>query len=131
MSAATTRIVPISVSEPWFTAICAGVKVVEARLNKGKFVGVRAGDLLQITKSDDSEAAEGNATRVAAVAAVVTGVDTYASFSDMLTQQGLARTLPGTRTIAQGVSKYYAFYSKTDEKEKGVLAIQLRVLSKY
>jgi ASC-1-like (ASCH) protein len=37
-----------------------------------------------------------------AIAAIVTRVDVYGSFEEMLLQQGLARILPGMRSFAEG-----------------------------
>jgi len=61
------------------------------------------------------------------VTAVVTGVNAYSSFEELLSQEGLARTLPGTDTIASGVATYRAFYTEEQERRNGVLAIHLRV----
>jgi len=112
--------VSIHVAEPWFSAIRDGYKTVEGRLNRGKFAELKEGTLIRFVNKDlpDQE-----------VTTEVTRINNYASFADLLAQQGLARTLPGTSTLEQGVAAYRAFYNDAQEKGSGVLAIHVRVVA--
>ncbi|KAM0069655.1 putative PUA-like superfamily protein [Helianthus debilis subsp. tardiflorus] len=53
-------------------------------------------------------------------------VHLYASFSDMLAAEGLAKVLPGVDTIEEGIQIYRKFYSEEREKSNGVLAILVK-----
>ncbi|KAD6453015.1 hypothetical protein E3N88_07720 [Mikania micrantha] len=50
----------------------------------------------------------------------------YASFSDMLAAEGLAKVVPGVETIKEGIQIYRKFYSEEREKSNGVLAILVK-----
>uniref|UniRef100_A0A2N9J3V0 ASCH domain-containing protein n=1 Tax=Fagus sylvatica TaxID=28930 RepID=A0A2N9J3V0_FAGSY len=52
-------------------------------------------------------------------------VHRYASFSDMLGAESLAKVLPGVETIEEGVQIYREFYTEEKEKTNGVLAIHV------
>ncbi len=108
----------INVGDPWFSHIRAGAKTIEGRLHKGKFAELKVGDALVIAKSG------GNA-RSKRVVAVVSRVARYASFEAYLSQEGLARTLPGVATIKEGVDVYRQFYAADLEKAHGVAAIHM------
>ena len=38
----------VDVAQPWFDHMVSGLKTVEGRLNKGKFAGLKAGQVLSI-----------------------------------------------------------------------------------
>ena len=103
----------ITVASPWFELIRDGKKIVEGRLNRSKFASFHTGTTLVINSSGSDEK----------VVAVVTRVCKYPTFKAYLSQEGLARTLPGVQSIKEGVAVYRQFYDKAKEKEHGVLAI--------
>ena len=107
----------LNVSQPWLRHIQEGRKNVEGRLNKGKFAEMAVGTILVIGGKSNSKAAK--------TVAVVTKIRKYVSFEEYLTQEGLANTLPGVKTIKDGVDTYHKFYSVEDENKYGVLAIHL------
>ena len=111
-------------SEPWFSRIRARTKTVEGRLNKGKFTEMRVGTVVVVSKT-----ASTSHSRSPKVVAVVTKVVRYATFDQYLSQEGLAATLPGVPTIDQGVAVYRQFYAPALEKQHGIVAIHLEVLS--
>ncbi|XP_037496511.1 uncharacterized protein LOC110008869 [Jatropha curcas] len=53
----------------------------------------------------------------------VQDVHRYASFSEMLEAESLAKVLPGVKTIDEGVEVYRKFYAEEKERANGVLAI--------
>lgn len=112
----------LNVGDPWFSHIRTGAKTVEGRLHNGKFADLAVGSTLVIAKSG------GNA-RTKRVVAVVTRVVRYPTFEVYLSQEGLARTLPGVATTAEGVRVYREFYSADQEKEHGIAAIHMVVVS--
>jgi len=104
----------ISVSSHWFQFIKDGRKTVEGRLNKGKFSSIKKGDTLVISNNKQS-----------VIVAVISNIIKYRTFEEYLVQEGLSRTLPGTRNIPDGVDIYRKFYNERMENEFGVLGIHL------
>lgn len=107
----------LQVSDPWFSALQAGTKAVEGRLNRGKFSTIIPGTLLTISHATDSSAPK--------LFFVVGSIAHYTSFEEYLDNEGLDKTLPNITTIKDGVAIYRKFYSKEDEVAYGVLAIRL------
>lgn len=124
---AAAGVVEIGVSEPWFRALRDGAKTVEGRLHKGKFAALRPGTVLVVTRSSAGSSA-GSSARTRPFVAVVTRVLRYASFAEYLCQEGLARTLPGVKSLEDGVAVYRAFYSAEDEAQHGVAAVHVHVV---
>ena len=56
-------------------------------------------------------------------------INKYDTFEDYLSQEGLKRTLPGTKTINDGIDIYHKFYTKEQEKEFGILAISIKIIT--
>ena len=110
----------INVSQPWLRCLQKGIKTVEGRLNKGKFADLRPGSVIIVAGDSRS-----NSRKRRRTVHVVSKVIRYASFEEFLSQEGLARTLPGVATIKEGVTVYRQFYSAEAEKEHGVLAIHV------
>ncbi len=132
---AAAGVVEIGVSEPWFRALRDGAKTVEGRLHKGKFAALRPGTVLVVTRSSAGAAQARSASppssssaRTRPFVAVVTRVLRYASFAEYLCQEGLARTLPGVKSLEDGVAVYRAFYSAEDEEQHGVAAVHVHVV---
>lgn len=113
-----TEPIRISVSSQWFRFIKDGRKTVEGRLNRGKFANMKKGDTLIISNDKQS-----------IVVAVITDIRKYHTFEEYLEQEGLSRTLPGTRNIRDGVAVYRKFYDEKMENEFGVLGIHLHKLT--
>ena len=59
---------------------------------------------------------------------VITYVNKYKSFREMITTEGLGNVLPGIDSIDSGVAVYRKFYDENREKNSGVLAIGMKVL---
>ena len=119
----------MGVKTRWFNAIKNGKKTVEGRLKK-KFGHIKKGTTLVIRKNPESTNSKNNSqndTHVLIV--VVTDNVKYRSFEEYLLQEGLARTLPGVRSIEEGVNIYRSFYSEEDEKTHGVSAIHIRLVA--
>jgi ASC-1-like (ASCH) protein len=104
----------INVSEPWFSLIKKGRKKIEGRLNKGTFSELKKGDIIMFKNDNDSCKAK------------ITGIKHYDTFHEYLTMEGLKRTLPGIKTIEEGVNIYYKYYTKDMEKQFKILAIYIK-----
>ncbi|MBF0981051.1 ASCH domain-containing protein [Candidatus Gracilibacteria bacterium] len=101
-----------NVQEPYKSQILSGQKTVEGRLNKGKFGALKIGDYLQFEESGEK--------------LKVVNLTSYTSFQSMLENEGLKHVLPGVREVEQGVAVYRKFYSIEQEKEFGVIAIEMK-----
>ena len=106
-------------SEPWFTLISLGLKKVEGRKNKGKFKDMKVGEIIEWTNSDFKERK---------VRTKVIGKKEYNSFKEYLKGEGLQKCLPGIPSLKHGLSVYFKYYTKEDEKKYGVIAIRLELL---
>ena len=107
-------------SEPWFSLIKLGIKQCEGRLNKGDFSKIKRGDYIQFENNDFGFPRSFNCK--------ITSVVNYNSFFDYLENETLEKCLPTIDTIDQGVSIYYNYYTKNDEKLYKIIAIRLKVL---
>lgn len=58
----------------------------------------------------------------------IENVTKYDSFENMIKVETLERILPTIDTVENGVQVYRQFYKAGVEKEKGVLAIQIKLL---
>ncbi|KAL5781168.1 hypothetical protein ACOSP7_006197 [Xanthoceras sorbifolium] len=100
----------LHVQEPFFTQLKDGLKTVEGRCAVGDYNRIRSGALILFNKCLVLE---------------VQDVHRYASFSEMLNAESLAKVLPGIKTIDEGVQVYRKFYTEEKEKSNGVLAISV------
>ncbi len=102
-------------AEPYFTLLKNGQKTVEARIRKGKYRNIKPGD--QITVYDNKE--------TDSVETVVKRVTIYKSIKDMLTSESIKELLPDVDSIYQGIRVYRQFYTPEQEKQYGVVAIEV------
>ncbi len=101
-------------SEPWFTLVSLGLKTVEGRLHRGNILDIKIGDKVTFYNRDIF-----NREHVVEVIKITR----YSSFKEYLESEGLSNCLPGITTIEDGLSVYYKYFSKNDEKQYGVTAI--------
>lgn len=101
----------LHVSEPWFTHIMNGKKVVEGRLCKGRFMKIVEGDILVFFNEDKK------------ISVKVTKTCKYNTFAEYLNKEGIERCLPGVDSIEEGCNIYYKYYNKEQEAENKILAI--------
>ncbi len=102
------------VSEPWYSRLVSGEKVIEGRLGKAEFRLLRPGDRIVFWNGDQEHAF------------TVLRTIPYRSFREMLMGEGLDRVLPGIHSVDEGVALYRQFYSPMDEGAFGVLAIEIQ-----
>ena len=110
----------VSVSEPWFSLILLGLKTVEGRKNRGLFAQMKVGDIVEWT--NDSIIPRSVQTRI-------TGKAVYPTFREYLETEGLDKCLPGISEMNDGLSVYYKYFTKEEEKEFGVVAIRLELIA--
>jgi ASC-1-like (ASCH) protein len=107
-------------SEPWFSLINLGLKTVEGRKNKGRFKDMKVGDIIEWYNED---------FKPRKMKTIITGKSEYKTFEEYLTTEGLENCLPGIPTMEHGLSVYYKYFTKEDEAEYGVVAIQIKNIS--
>ncbi|HOX97253.1 MAG TPA: ASCH domain-containing protein [bacterium] len=105
-------IVSINVQEPYHSFILNGQKIVEGRLNKGKFAEIKIGDILEIEPEK--------------IQFEVIGKNIYKSFKEMIEVEGVENVIPDKKNIDDAVNVYYKFYTKEQEIEFGVAAIKIQ-----
>jgi ASC-1-like (ASCH) protein len=110
-----------NLSEPWFTLIQLGLKTVEGRKNKGKFKEMKVGDIIEWKNED---------FKPRSFLTQITGKAEYPNFKIYLETEGLDKCLPNMEKygIEHGLSVYYKYYTKEDERAFGVIAIRLKVI---
>ena len=101
--------ISVNVQEPYMSFILDGTKTVEGRLNKGKFLSIEAGDILEIGSAKFK----------------VTGTATYSSFLEMVTSEGVENVIPDKPTPVEAAQVYYRFFTPDQERKFGVKAIRL------
>ena len=105
-------------SEPYFTYVKNGQKTVEGRLFKGLYTEVKTGDHIEIQTENEKES----------FVVEVVGVNQHESFKELLEKESLKKVLPNAETIEEGIEIYRQFYTEEQEKEYGVVGIEVRVL---
>lgn len=106
----------IGVKGIWYEYIKNKKKLIEGRLNKGKFKVMNVGNYLLINNNESKTVAK------------ITSKREYESFSDMLKSEGLDVVLPGIKSINDGVDIYREFYTEGAEKKYGVVAFGIKVI---
>ncbi len=104
--------ISINIIEPYLSYILNGQKIIEGRLNKGKFKDLKIGDILLI----GTEKKIFNIERISI----------YDNFKDMLSKEGVHNVVPNKDTVEEAVEVYYGFYTKEQESKFGVLAIKIK-----
>jgi ASC-1-like (ASCH) protein len=110
--------------------IIAGRKTIEGRLHQGKFAEYAVGDIVQLRR--DTRGADGvlrdgedDAARVEIVA-----IREYASFLDMVQNEGHQKVIPSAADAGQAADEYNKYYSAEDQAAFGVLAIEIKLVSR-
>lgn len=106
-------------SEPWFSLISLKLKTVEGRKNKGRFKDMRVGEIVEWHNED---------FKPRSIQTRIIGKREYKTFKDYLETEGLEKCLPGMPSIEHGLSVYFKYFTKEDEAEYGVVAIEMELL---
>lgn len=103
--------ISIGIQKPYHSFILSGKKIIEGRLNKGKFAHIKKGDILIL----DPENTEFK----------VVDKNIYKTFKEMLESEGIKNVIPDKTDIKEAIKVYYKFYTKEQEEEFGVVAIKI------
>lgn len=104
-------------SEPWFSLVLQGKKTVEGRINDGFFKDIAVGDKFIFYNGDRSFEVRVIAKRF------------YKTFLHCLEIEGLEKILPTIDNYADGINVYRKYYSIDEEREFGVIAIEINVVN--
>lgn len=102
----------VNIEEPYSSFVVDGQKMVEGRLNRGKFSELNSGDFIEM--NDERIIFE------------VIAKNNYMTFREMLETEGITKVLPDKFTLEQGVNVYRKFYTPEEEAEFGVVAIRIK-----
>lgn len=102
------------ISEPWFSLIKLGIKIVEGRLNKGEFVNMKPGDIILFTNNELGFERK--------FSIKIKNITYYDNFKMYLENETLEKCLPGIDNIEDGLYVYYKYYKKSDELEYKIKA---------
>lgn len=106
------NIISIKAREPYYSFMLNGKKIIEGRLNKGKFALINIGDILEIGSEK--------------IQFKIIEKKIYKNFKNMLEKEGVENIIPDKNNINEAIEVYYKFYTKKQEKEFGVVAIKIR-----
>ena len=104
-------------SEPWFTHVRNGTKTIEGRLCKGFWKEISVGDKILFFNDHNEE-----------VVVQIVGKRFYGSFLAYLIFEGLETTLPGIDTFENGENVYLKYFTREEEKEYGVVALEMALV---
>jgi ASC-1-like (ASCH) protein len=112
----------MNLSEPWFSLMGLGIKDVEGRLNRGKFAELKEGDIIEWNNED---------FKLRIISTRIVKITKYKSFTEYLQKEKNKKhnPLPGMPSLDHELSVYYKYYSKEDEKQFGVITIQLALIN--
>ncbi|MFH1402152.1 MAG: ASCH domain-containing protein [Patescibacteria group bacterium] len=102
-------------ADPYFGFVKAGIKTIEGRVAKNLYKELKLGDEILIFNDDETEN----------VRVRVKDTRIYSSFGEMLEKENFKKILPNVDSVEQGLCVYRKFYTEGQEKEFGVIAIEV------
>lgn len=106
-------------SEPWFSLVKLKIKSVEGRLNKGIFLNLKVGDIIEFYNDDIINRK---------FKVKITKINTYNTFEEYLKKETLKKCLPGYMKIKDGLQVYHKYYSIEDEKKYKIKCFAMELL---
>jgi len=104
--------------ESYFDFIKNEIKTIEGRIKKGLYRELKVGDEIQIFNIEELES----------VRALVKDIRNYDSFEELLNNEEIKKVLPNVDSVDEGVVVYREFYTEDQEKEFGVIAIEVELI---
>ena len=104
-----------------------GRKTVEGRLARGKFLAIKAGDVISVR---EDFYVDGVITGVKedSLRMRVVAVKKFDNFRLMLGDVGFKKAIPDAITLDDACIEYLRFYSEASQEEYGVLAISFQLI---
>jgi len=108
----------IECENPWFNLIKEGKKTIEGRINNNKYNKIKNCDIIQLVNHENNDS----------IKLLVTTINKYNTFADMLEHETLDKVLPNIDTLEEGIQIYRKYYKLEVEIKKGVLAIAFQLM---
>jgi len=109
--------------------IIAGRKTIEGRLNRDKFAEYQVGDAVSLRRDVRDEHGQLKDGEVGAAEVEIVAIRRYENFLDMVSTEGYERVIPSAGSIEAAAAEYNRYYSPEDQKQYGVLAIEVKLIS--
>lgn len=109
-------------NDPWFSLVAVGCKTIEGRLHRDDWAKMEEGDHIDWYNDDFGIKRE--------FRTLILKKRKYSSFTSYLNTEGLQNTLVTINTIENGLKIYNIYYKQKDEEAYGVVALELKVVSK-
>lgn len=106
--------ISLNIQEPYLSYVFNNIKVVEGRLNKGKFKDLKTGDIFIIGLEQKKF--------------LIERITKYKSFREMIEQEGINNVIPDKNNINDAELVYSKFYTKEEQEEFGVLGIKIKAM---
>lgn len=112
----------IGIESTMVEAIRRGLKTIEGRLGKPRFLKMAEGDILSI-REDVWEQGEITGSYPGAIEIRITQILYFETFKEMFEAVNYEAAVPTAKSVSQAVAAYREFYSKEDEGKYGVVAL--------
>jgi ASC-1-like (ASCH) protein len=103
-----------NLQQKWYNLLLSGEKTVEGRMAKEKYKKLKIGD--KVLMADGLYAQE----------FVILDIRKYKSVKDFISCEGLSTTLPGVKTMKEGIDIYLEFYDEKEVEKLGFLAFEVK-----
>lgn len=105
--------------------IISGRKTIEGRINRGKFAEYSVGDCVRLRRDIRDASGELHDGTIDEIEVKITGIRRYSSFIDMVGAEGFEKVIPYAKDKNDAASEYDTYYSRDDQRNFGVLAIEI------
>lgn len=102
-------------TEPYFSYVKNGQKTIEGRIAKGKYKNIKVDDHFIVHNDDETDS----------FMVKIISIRKYSSIKELLEYEDLHKILPNAKSIKDGIKIYKKFYNFREEKEFGVVAIEI------
>lgn len=103
--------VVFNLMDQYFDLIQKNLKIKEGRIFKSKFKDIKVNDIISFCNNGNT------------IDCIITEINQYSSFYNMLLNEGIENFLPGIFNINEGVDTYYSIPNyKNEEALYGVVA---------
>jgi ASC-1-like (ASCH) protein len=101
--------------EPPFSFLKNGQKTIEGRIRKKLYKEIAVNDHIIVFNKEETDSVEILVKRTAE----------YSSFKEMLEKEPFKKILPDVGSVEQGVEVYKQFYNSEQEKEFGIVVLEV------
>jgi|LakMenEpi03Aug12_release.lakeMendotaPanAssembly.Ray.scaffolds.fasta_scaffold11541_8 ASC-1-like (ASCH) protein len=102
------------VSEPWFSFIESGLKKIEGKKMSPRWKTIKTGDLIKFFLKEDKF-----------FYVIVKDIRLYPDIESYLVIEGLRNTLPGIKTVEEGIRIYLQYFDIEEVQKFGIMAIEI------